>query len=93
MAAMSPLGHFWANMALTLYRGVGTVMYPFTGPFLRLRARKGKEDRARRAERYGYPSWERPEGPLVWLHAASVRESLAILPLINEWRASVSVWC
>ncbi len=60
------------------------MIYPFTGPFLRSRARKGKEDRSRRGERYGYASFERPDGPLVWLHAASVGESLAILPLIER---------
>lgn len=60
------------------------MIYPFTGPFLRARARKGKEDHERRGERYGYASWDRPEGPLVWLHAASVGESLAIMPLIKR---------
>ena len=78
------LADFWARTALMLYRGAGSVLYPFSGPFLRARARKGKEDRNRRAERYGYASWKRPEGPLVWLHAASVGESLAIMPLIKR---------
>ena len=74
----------WAHTTLKIYRGFGSLIYPFTGPFLRARARKGKEDITRRAERYGYASWDRPEGPLVWLHAASVGESLAIMPLIKR---------
>ena len=78
------LSDFWARTALRLYQGLGSLIYPFSGPLLRLRARRGKEDRARRAERYGYASFERPEGPLVWLHAASVGESLAIMPLIHR---------
>lgn len=78
------LGTFWAHTTLRLYRGVGSMIYPFTGPFFRIRANKGKEDRARRGERYGYASVERPSGPLVWLHAASVGESLAIMPLIKR---------
>jgi len=78
------LSDIWAKTTLKLYRGIGTVIYPFSGPFLRSRARKGKEDRDRRGERYGYASWERPAGPLVWLHAASVGESLAIMPLITR---------
>lgn len=78
------LGNLGAKTALAIYRGAGTLVYPFIGPFLRVRARRGKEDHARRGERYGYASWERPEGPLVWLHAASVGESLAIMPLIKR---------
>ena len=78
------MSDIWAHTTLKLYRGVGSLIYPFTGPFLRARARKGKEDHERRGERYGYASWDRPEGPLVWLHAASVGESLAIMPLIKR---------
>jgi len=78
------LTDIWAHTTLKLYRGFGSMIYPFTGPFLRARARKGKEDPTRRAERYGYASLSRPEGPLVWLHAASVGESLAIMPLIKR---------
>ena len=84
MARVGPLSTFWAQAMLRLYRGAGTIIYPFSGAFLRSRAKRGKEDHERRAERYGYASWERPEGPLVWLHAASVGESLAIMPLIKR---------
>lgn len=78
------MSDLWAQTTLKLYRGFGSLIYPFTGPFLKARARKGKEDRERRGERYGYASWDRPDGPLVWLHAASVGESLAIMPLIKR---------
>jgi len=84
MAGSSIISSLWARALLLAYQGVGSMIYPFVGPFLRVRARRGKEDRERRAERYGYASWDRPAGPLVWLHAASVGESLAIMPLIKR---------
>ncbi len=51
--------------------------------FLAARGRRGKEDPARRIERLGIASCARPAGELIWLHAASVGETMAILPLID----------
>ncbi len=41
----------------------------------------------RLSERYGETSLPRPAGPLIWLHAASVGEMLAVIPLIERIRA------
>jgi len=72
---------------IRLYRA-GTWMAP---PFVRLllskRLKRGKEDPARLRERYGFASAPRPQGPLVWLHGASVGEMLAVLPLMDRLRA------
>ena len=75
-----------ARTALTGYRWAGMVAYPLIGPYLALRAAKGKEDRARRGERFGHASLPRPQGPLIWFHAASVGETNAVVPLIREMR-------
>jgi 3-deoxy-D-manno-octulosonic-acid transferase len=61
----------------------GTLVAP---SLLDYRERRGKEDGSRRGERFGKASQERPEGRLLWLHAASVGETNAILPLIGELR-------
>ncbi|MEM6461119.1 MAG: lipid IV(A) 3-deoxy-D-manno-octulosonic acid transferase [Pseudomonadota bacterium] len=74
----------WARVTLTSYRWLGAAIYPFVGSYLALRATKGKEEHARRRERYGFATVERPEGPVVWVHAASVGETTAVVPLIDE---------
>ena len=48
------------------------------------RLAEGKEDPERVAEREGVTVVPRPDGPLVWLHAASVGESLSLLEIIRR---------
>ena len=74
----------WARAILTGYRWMGAAIYPIVGPYLAIRATKGKEEHSRRSERYGRAKVARPEGPLVWVHAASVGETSAVIPLISH---------
>ena len=69
--------------ARTLYRAATTLAGPLVHVYMRRRLARGKEDPARLGERYGVASQPRPEGRLVWLHAASVGESLSLLPLVE----------
>ncbi|MCO5058990.1 MAG: lipid IV(A) 3-deoxy-D-manno-octulosonic acid transferase [Rhizobiaceae bacterium] len=81
-----------ARALLTAYRWGGAALYPLIGGYVAWRATRGKEDRARRRERYGFSDRHRPPGPLIWFHAASVGETNAVAPLIEsvlEQRISV----
>jgi 3-deoxy-D-manno-octulosonic-acid transferase len=71
-------------MLLGLYRGLMQLGGPALGLMLARRAAFGKEDQDRSGERRGIPSKPRPSGSLVWCHAASVGESLSLLPLIER---------
>lgn len=72
---------------LAVYRGLGYVAEPALRLLVAWRTRHHKEDAARRGERYGRPSAERPDGALIWVHAASVGETNAVLPLIGHLSA------
>lgn len=71
-------------LTLRLYRGASSAAALLAPAWLSYRVRKGKEDPARLAERRGRASAERPEGPLVWVHGASVGEVISVLPLIER---------
>lgn len=73
----------WARLALSAYRFAGAAAYPLIGTYVAWRATRGKEDRNRRHERYGQASKARPAGPLIWVHAASVGETIAVVPLVE----------
>lgn len=73
---------------LSAYLAVARLSPPLWRAALAYRARRGKEDPARLPEKYGHPSAKRPDGPLIWFHAVSVGESLALLKLFRKLRAA-----
>ena len=73
-----------APFTLRLY-GAGAGAFRLLAPLLlSARLRRGKEDPLRWRERRGEASRPRPEGPLCWMHGASVGEAVTILPLARR---------
>ncbi len=72
-----------SGIASSLYGAASRMAGPFLKSWLKARARKGKEVPDRLGERFGRTETPRPQGKLVWFHAASVGESLSALPLLR----------
>lgn len=73
-----------SRTGLAVYTLATRLLRPVVPLLLRARLKRGKEDASRLGERYGIASKPRPEGKLVWFHAASIGESLSILTLIKR---------
>jgi 3-deoxy-D-manno-octulosonic-acid transferase len=78
-------------LGLRVWRVLTGMASPFARLLLRRRATRDKEDWTRLNERLGMAGLARPEGRLVWIHGASVGESLSALPLIAKLQEHASV--
>lgn len=73
-------------MSIAAYRALTWAAGPLIHRYMQRRLNAGREDPQRFRERFGDASATRPDGPLVWLHASSVGESLSMLSLIERLR-------
>jgi 3-deoxy-D-manno-octulosonic-acid transferase len=74
-------------MTLRVYQKLSSAVAPLAPALIKRRLKQGKEDPARIGERRGMSGDLRPNGPLVWIHGASVGEVLAAAALIERLRA------
>lgn len=73
------------------YSVLGIAITPLLHRYLAHRVRRGKEDAARLRERFGHASVPRPQGTVIWLHAASVGEAQSVLILMRALTAKYPV--
>lgn len=71
-------------MIIHLYSLLGWLLTPIVWVWLKRRTKRGKEDINRLSERFGNTRLSRPNGNLLWLHAASVGETQSVLTLIDK---------
>ena len=74
-------------LTLRVYQKLSAAAAPLAPALIKRRLKQGKEDPARIGERRGISKDPRPQGPLVWVHGASVGEVLAAAALVERLRA------
>ncbi|WP_102107249.1 3-deoxy-D-manno-octulosonic acid transferase, partial [Oceaniglobus roseus] len=70
------------SRGLSVYLALAAVSAPLWRLAMARRVRRGKEDPARLPEKFGRGMAPRRPGRVLWFHALSVGESLALLPLL-----------
>lgn len=75
------------GLALAAYLAAARAIPLVAQPLLKRRLARGKELPDRWREKLGEPTAPRPEGPLIWLHAVGLGETLALRGLIAAMAA------
>lgn len=67
-----------------MYSFLTATLSPLLILLIKFRVKKSQEDRFRYRERFGITCEKRPDGKVIWIHAASVGESKAALTWISQ---------
>ncbi|MBH0236963.1 3-deoxy-D-manno-octulosonic acid transferase [Methylobrevis albus] len=77
-----------ADHLIAAYAHATGLARPLAHGLVAVRRRRGKEHAERWRERFGEPSLPASAAPTVWVHAASVGETIAVMPLIYRIAAT-----
>lgn len=72
-------------MLIAAYRLAAIILTPAIFLWFLCRILIGKEIKERLQERFGFPTAHRPEGKLLWIHAASIGESISVQPFLQAF--------
>ncbi|KUJ76790.1 3-deoxy-D-manno-octulosonic acid transferase [Ruegeria marisrubri] len=72
------------TLLFALYKGFTALAAPVAWSVVKKKLQSAEVPEERQRERLGHASLPRPEGQLIWFHAASVGESLSVLSLIKR---------
>ena len=73
------------------YKLITQIIRPIVPFYINRRLSQNKEDKMRVSERYGISSVKRGDGKVIWFHAASIGESLSILPVLKKLNSDKSI--
>jgi len=82
----------WRPLPLHLYMVTANLLAPVAYWRVRAKLLAHGTERARLRERMGHATAARPDGQLIWFHAASVGESLSVLRLIEHMGQTDANW-
>jgi 3-deoxy-D-manno-octulosonic-acid transferase len=79
------------SLLAAAYAAAGHAATPILRRMLQKRVARGKEIPGRLNERFGIAGHPRPPGRLVWIHAASVGETMSVFSIIDALAGKTSV--